>query len=146
MDAVRRGGIFEHMLFEEADKALFPQSVDTMKTKFHEAYGEEIYLDAFNADDVKVAIRMLNAASAPGLSGISYAHLKHLKEKGAFAENFSHFANKMLKASALVEQLPTLYKVRVILIKKDEAGRSKRPIQIAESFLRLFHKMIVLKM
>jgi hypothetical protein len=82
--------------------------------------------ESFTADDVKQAIKMISISSAPGISGISYSHLKYLKEKGAFATNFASFANKMIKKPSLIAQLESLYKVRVIFIEKESGG--KRPL------------------
>lgn len=49
----------------------------------------------------------------------------------------------MLKNPELVKQLTALYTVRIIFLKKPDG--SKRPIQIEESLLRLFHKVLLRK-
>ena len=49
--------------------------------------------------------------------------------------------NTLLKNPSLIDQVPKLYEVKVILIPKGE--NKVRPIQITETILRLFHKVLL---
>lgn len=52
--------------------------------------------------------------------------------------------NTLLKNPSLIDQVPKLYEVKVILIPKGE--NKVRPIQITETILRLFHKVLLNKL
>lgn len=105
MNIVRKGETFRAIDFEPEDQALFPDDKMVLDTIYDEEYGQAIIPDDFTPEEVKSAIKCLSVSSAPGYSGISFSHLKLLKEKGAFATNFAAFANKLIKNSDLVHKL-----------------------------------------
>lgn len=120
MNVVRRGETFKAIEFEpDKDRSLFPKDKSVLISEFFNPFGEAIIPEDFTQDDVKTAIKTLSVSSAPGPSGISFSHLKLLKEKGAFATNFAAFANKLFKDSKIIGKLNALYKVRVIFILKE---------------------------
>ena len=90
METVRQGKIFTSLPFEQEDLSLFPNDARVIYSeKYHSRYGEQIVPEQFSDNDVNQAIKLISISSAPGISGISYSHLKGLKEKGAFPTNFA---------------------------------------------------------
>lgn len=92
MNIIRRGETYKAVDFEpDKDQALFPEDKMVLDTIYDEEVGQAIIPDDYTSEDVKSAIKCLSVSSAPGFSGISFSHLKLLKEKGAFATNFAAF-------------------------------------------------------
>ena len=103
--------------------------------------GVAIVPDSIEEKDILAAAKRLDTSSAAGLSGISFDLLKYVARKKGFAAQFANFANTMLKHPEIVKELVHLYSVRVIFIEKPDGGA--RPLQIEETLLRLFHKVLL---
>ena len=135
------------LTFEAEDIRLFPRKSNdylAAEAEFLVPFGEQITPQDVTEADVREAIKRQRTSSAAGKSGISFDLVKRAGRGGGFVDKFVAFCRAMLRAPHLVKEMPSLYKVRIVLIEKED--RSKRPIQVEESLLRLFHKVLLQKM
>ena len=87
----------EFLMFEEDDKLLFPKKKKiVLEPNYFGEVGENIIPEDFSSWDVVRALKQVNAASASGISGISFDHIKLTGKKNNFPELFANFCNSMI--------------------------------------------------